>query len=79
MAHLFEPLKLRDIVLPNRIGIPPMCQYSAQDGMASDWHFVHYGSRAVGGAALMIHRSNRQSRPRTHQPGRSRPLERRAD
>jgi len=54
MAHLFEPLKLRDIVLPNRIGIPPMCQYSAQDGMAADWHFVHYGSRAVGGAALMI-------------------------
>lgn len=54
MAHLFEPLKLRDIVLPNRIGIPPMCQYSARDGMAADWHFVHYGSRAVGGAALMI-------------------------
>jgi 2,4-dienoyl-CoA reductase-like NADH-dependent reductase (Old Yellow Enzyme family) len=54
MAHLFEPLKLRDIVLTNRIGIPPMCQYSARDGMAADWHFVHYGSRAVGGAALMI-------------------------
>jgi 2,4-dienoyl-CoA reductase-like NADH-dependent reductase (Old Yellow Enzyme family) len=54
MAHLFDPLKLRDVVLPNRIGIPPMCQYSAQEGMASEWHFVHYGSRAVGGAALMI-------------------------
>jgi len=54
MAHLFEPLKLRDVTLTNRIGIPPMCQYSARDGMASDWHFVHYGSRAVGGAALMI-------------------------
>ena len=54
MAHLFDPLKLRDIVLANRIGIPPMCQYSAQDGIAADWHFVHYGSRAVGGAALMI-------------------------
>lgn len=54
MAHLFEPLKLRDIVLANRIGIPPMCQYSASDGMAADWHFVHYGSRSVGGAALMI-------------------------
>jgi len=54
MAHLFEPLKLRDIILTNRIGIPPMCQYSARDGMAADWHFVHYGSRAVGGAALMI-------------------------
>jgi 2,4-dienoyl-CoA reductase-like NADH-dependent reductase (Old Yellow Enzyme family) len=54
MAHLFEPLRLRSIILANRIGIPPMCQYSARDGMASDWHFVHYGSRAVGGAALMI-------------------------
>jgi 2,4-dienoyl-CoA reductase-like NADH-dependent reductase (Old Yellow Enzyme family) len=54
MAHLFEPLKLRDVVLPNRIGIPPMCQYSARDGLAADWHFVHYGSRAVGGAGLMI-------------------------
>ena len=54
MAHLFEPLKLRGITLKNRIGIPPMCQYSARDGMAADWHFVHYGSRAVGGAALMI-------------------------
>jgi len=54
MNHLFEPLKLRDVTLRNRIGIPPMCQYSASDGMATDWHFVHYGSRAVGGAALMI-------------------------
>ena len=54
MPHLFEPLALRSIVLSNRIGIPPMCQYSANDGVASDWHFVHYGSRAVGGAALMI-------------------------
>lgn len=54
MPHLFEAFKLRDITLHNRIGIPPMCQYSALDGMATDWHFVHYGSRAVGGAALMI-------------------------
>jgi 2,4-dienoyl-CoA reductase-like NADH-dependent reductase (Old Yellow Enzyme family) len=54
MAHLFDSLKLRDVVLSNRIGIPPMCQYSAHDGLAADWHFVHYGSRAVGGAALMI-------------------------
>ncbi|MGE5467518.1 MAG: NADH:flavin oxidoreductase/NADH oxidase [Ignavibacteria bacterium] len=54
MSHLFEPLKLRDLVLRNRIGIPPMCQYSASEGMAGDWHFVHYGSRAVGGAGLMI-------------------------
>ena len=54
MSHLFAPLALRSIEVPNRIGIPPMCQYSAEDGMASDWHFVHYGSRAVGGAGLII-------------------------
>ena len=53
MTQLFDPLKLRDIVLSNRIGMPSMCQYSAQDGMANDWHFVHYSSRSVGGAALM--------------------------
>jgi 2,4-dienoyl-CoA reductase-like NADH-dependent reductase (Old Yellow Enzyme family) len=54
MTSLFDPLKLRDVTFSNRIGIPPMCQYSATDGVASDWHFIHYGSRAVGGAALMI-------------------------
>ncbi len=54
MAHLFEALKLRDVSLANRIGIPPMCQYSAQEGMAGDWHFVHYGSRAAGGAGLIV-------------------------
>lgn len=54
MIHLFAPLTLRGVTLPHRIGIPPMCQYSARDGVANDWHFVHYGSRAVGGAALMI-------------------------
>jgi 2,4-dienoyl-CoA reductase-like NADH-dependent reductase (Old Yellow Enzyme family) len=54
MPHLFEPLRLREVTLANRIGIPPMCQYSARDGAASDWHFVHYGTRAVGGAGLMI-------------------------
>jgi 2,4-dienoyl-CoA reductase-like NADH-dependent reductase (Old Yellow Enzyme family) len=54
MAHLFESLPLRGVVLKNRIGVPPMCQYSARDGMAGDWHFLHYCSRAVGGAALII-------------------------
>ena len=54
MTHLFEPLVLRDITLRNRIGIPAMCQYSATDGLANDWHFVHYGTRAVGGAGLII-------------------------
>ncbi|MEK7736641.1 MAG: hypothetical protein AAB319_02630, partial [Pseudomonadota bacterium] len=54
MAHLFEPLRLRGVTLPNRIAISPMCQYSATDGCANEWHFVHYGSRAVGGAGLLI-------------------------
>lgn len=54
MSVLFSPLQLRDLTLPNRIGIPPMCQYSATDGRAGDWHVQHYGSRAVGGAGLVI-------------------------
>lgn len=54
MPNLFEPLQLREITLPNRIGMSPMCQYSAHDGVAGDWHLVHYGSRAVGGLGLMI-------------------------
>jgi 2,4-dienoyl-CoA reductase-like NADH-dependent reductase (Old Yellow Enzyme family) len=54
MPHLFEPLSLRGLQLPNRIGISPMCQYSAVDGHVTDWHQVHYGTRATGGAGLMI-------------------------
>ena len=54
MPHLFEPLQLRDLVLANRIAVAPMCQYSAYDGMPADWHLVHLGSRAVGGAGLVI-------------------------
>lgn len=54
MSALFEPLTLRSLTLPNRIGIPPMCQYSATDGLAGDWHAQHYGCRAVGGAGLLI-------------------------
>jgi len=54
MPHLFEPLQLRKLTLSNRIGISPMCQYSAIDGMAQDWHFIHYGSRAVGGPGLIL-------------------------
>ena len=53
-AHLFTPLQLRDIRLRNRIGVSPMCQYSSVDGFANDWHLVHLGSRAVGGAALVM-------------------------
>jgi 2,4-dienoyl-CoA reductase-like NADH-dependent reductase (Old Yellow Enzyme family) len=55
MTHLFAPLVLRDLVLKNRIAVPAMCQFSAQDdGLAGDWHFVHYGTRAVGGAGLIV-------------------------
>lgn len=54
MSALFTPFSLRSLTLPNRIGIPPMCQYSATDGRAGDWHLQHYASRAVGGAGLVI-------------------------
>ena len=54
MNHLFSPLTVRDITLRNRIGVSPMCQYSCNDGMTDAWHMVHLGSRAVGGAALVI-------------------------
>ena len=54
MANLFQPLKIRSIQLKNRIVVSPMCQYSSQDGFANDWHLVHLGSRAVGGAALVF-------------------------
>lgn len=54
MALLFEPLKLRGIELKNRIVVSPMCQYSSVDGFANDWHLVHLGTRAVGGAALVF-------------------------
>ncbi len=54
MSKLFTPLTLRSITLKNRIVVSPMCQYSSEDGFANDWHFVHLGSRAVGGAALVF-------------------------
>lgn len=57
MAHntqLFSPLQLRDLTFKNRIFVSPMCQYSAQDGVPNSWHMVHLGSRAIGGAALVI-------------------------
>lgn len=52
--RLFEPLVLRDVCLPNRLVVSPMCQYSSEDGFANDWHFVHLGSRAVGRAGLVF-------------------------
>ena len=51
---LFDELTIRDVRLANRIAVSPMCQYSCEDGLATDWHLVHLGSRAVGGAALVI-------------------------
>ena len=54
LPQLFQPLTIRAITLRNRIGVSPMCQYSAAEGVANDWHFVHYGARAVGGAGLII-------------------------
>jgi 2,4-dienoyl-CoA reductase-like NADH-dependent reductase (Old Yellow Enzyme family) len=54
MSHLFDPLSLRSLTLSNRIVVSPMCQYSSVDGFSNDWHFVHLGTRAVGGAALVM-------------------------
>ena len=54
MASLFNGFRLKDVVLRNRIAVSPMCQYSSDNGFPNDWHFVHLGSRAVGGAGLVM-------------------------
>lgn len=54
MSSLFAPLTLKSVTLRNRIGVSPMCQYSSKDGLVDDWHLVHLGSRAAGGAGLVI-------------------------
>ncbi len=54
MAHLFDEFRLKDVTLKNRIVVSPMCQYSAEDGVPNQWHSVHLGARAVGGAGLVI-------------------------
>ena len=54
MSNLFSPLKIKNVEFRNRIAVSPMCEYSSVDGFASDWHLVHLGSRAIGGAALVI-------------------------
>jgi len=51
---LFSPIRLRDILLRNRAVVSPMCQYSAHDGFANDWHFVHLGQFAMGGFGLVF-------------------------
>jgi 2,4-dienoyl-CoA reductase-like NADH-dependent reductase (Old Yellow Enzyme family) len=53
-VHLFDPLSIRDLTLANRVVVSPMCEYSSTDGCANDWHLVHLGSRAVGGAGLVL-------------------------
>src|SRR3954463_7021679 len=54
MPRLFTSLSIRGITLQNRLVVSPMCQYSSDDGFANDWHFVHLGSRAVGGASIVF-------------------------
>ena len=54
MSHLFEPLLIGDLRLENRIVIAPMCQYSAKNGSAGDWHMIHLGHLALSGAGLLI-------------------------
>src|SRR3954471_4355418 len=54
MAKLFDSFQLRDVHFRNRVVVSPMCEYSSIDGFANDWHFVHLGSRAVGGAGLVM-------------------------
>jgi 2,4-dienoyl-CoA reductase-like NADH-dependent reductase (Old Yellow Enzyme family) len=53
-SHLFSPLRLRSVEFANRVFVSPMCQYSSDNGMPNDWHFVHLGSRAIGGASLVF-------------------------
>ena len=66
---MFTPFRLRDMVLSNRVVVSPMCQYSADDGTVDDWHLVHLGSRAVGGAALLITEMTDVSREGRITPG----------
>ncbi|HLU76505.1 MAG TPA: NADH:flavin oxidoreductase/NADH oxidase [Burkholderiales bacterium] len=54
MSKLFSPFRLRDTLFRNRAFVSPMCQYSAEDGLPNEWHYVHLGSRAVGGAGLVM-------------------------
>jgi anthraniloyl-CoA monooxygenase len=66
---MFTPFRLRDMVLTNRVVVSPMCQYSAEDGMPRDWHLVHIGSRAVGGAGLVMTEMTDVSREGRITPG----------
>lgn len=63
MSLLFSPLQLRSVSLKNRIAMSPMCQYSAQDGHVTDWHLLHYPTRAIGGVGLVIVEATAVERP----------------
>ena len=54
MTSLFQPLALRDLTMPHRVIVSPMCQYSAIDGVAQDWHTVHLGQLALASAGMLI-------------------------
>ena len=66
---LFTPYRLRELVLPNRIVVSSMCQYRADDGLPNDWHLVHLGSRAIGGAGLVMTEMTDVSREGRISPG----------
>ncbi|MGC1179353.1 MAG: hypothetical protein WA884_10090 [Methyloceanibacter sp.] len=66
---LLSPLSIREITFRNRIAMSPMCQYSAEEGMANDWHLVHLGSRAVGGVALVMVEATAVTRDGRISPG----------
>src|SRR5687767_6931914 len=66
---MFTPFRLRELVLDNRVVVSPMCQYSAEDGTPNDWHLVHLGSRAVGGAGLVMTEMTDVSREGRISPG----------
>jgi NADH:flavin oxidoreductase / NADH oxidase family len=64
-SDLLSPLTIRGVTFRNRIVMSPMCQYVAAEGLASDWHLVHLGSRAVGGVALVMVEATAVGTPRT--------------
>jgi anthraniloyl-CoA monooxygenase len=66
---LFQPFRLRGVTLPNRVVVSPMCQYSAVDGAPNDWHLVHLGSRAIGGAGLVFTEATHVSAAARISPG----------
>jgi anthraniloyl-CoA monooxygenase len=68
-APMFQPFRLRGMTLENRVVVSPMCQYSANDGTPNDWHLVHYGARAIGGAGLMFTEMTNVSKDARISPG----------